>query len=79
MGDERSRQPDKTKKGKQETPALSGRRKGANKYFADKSSQMVGSGGGEAPSETSPSVPAAIPTGAPVGESGGEKKAKVKR
>jgi hypothetical protein len=77
MGDERSR-PDKTQASKKETPALSGRRKDANKHFADKSSQQVGSGG-EAPSDNSPSVPAAIPTDTPIGQSGGEKKAKVKR
>ena len=71
MGDERS-QPDKSAESKSETPALRGRRKGASKFYADESSQAVGSDG-EAPSDNSPSVPAAIPTGAKLGESGGER------
>ena len=71
MGDERSA-PDKSLEAKAKTPALRGRRKDANKFFADASSQAVGSDG-EAPRDNSPSVPAAIPVGQPVGESGGEK------
>ena len=71
MGDERS-QPSKADEAKRETPALRGRRADANKYFADESSQSVASDG-EAPSDNSPSVPAAIPTGAKLGESGGER------
>jgi hypothetical protein len=72
MGDERSA-PDKSASAKQEgTPALRGRRKGASKFFADDSSQNVGSDG-EAPRDNSPSVPAAIPTGTKLGESGGER------
>jgi hypothetical protein len=71
MGDERSAK-DKTPDAKQQTPALSGGREEANKFFADESSQHVG-GGGEAPSATSPSLPAALPTGEPLGQSGGER------
>ena len=71
MGDARS-QPDKTLEAKRETPALRGRRKGANKFFGDESSQAVGSDG-EAPRDNSPSLPAAIPTGEKLGESGGER------
>lgn len=77
MGDERSH-PDKTQEAKSETPALRGRRKEANKFFADESSQNVGSDG-EAPRDNSPSVPTAIPTGEPLGASGGEKRARRKR
>jgi hypothetical protein len=71
MGDERS-QPSKTDEAKRETPAMRGRRKSASKFFADESSQVVGSGG-EAPSAASPSTPAAIPRGMKLGESGGER------
>jgi hypothetical protein len=71
MGDERSAK-DKTLDAKKNTPALRGRRKSANKFFADASSQQVGSDG-EAPRDNTPSVPAAIPTGKPIGQSGGEK------
>ncbi|MGH9901653.1 MAG: hypothetical protein ACRD68_07555 [Pyrinomonadaceae bacterium] len=71
MGDERSA-PDKTQGAKEETPALRGSRPDANKFFADKSSQAVGSDAAGL-SSTSPSVPAAIPTGEPLGQSGGEK------
>jgi hypothetical protein len=71
MGDERS-QPSKVAEAQRETPAQRGRRKEASKFFADKSSQVVG-GGGEAPSAASPSVPAAIPKDVKVGESGGER------
>ena len=71
MGDERSAK-DKTVETKKQTPAARGRRKTANKFFADDSSQMTGSRG-EAPRDNSPSVPAAIPTGKKIGESGGEK------
>ena len=71
MGDERS-QPSKVDEAKRETPALRGRRKTESKYFSDESSQSVASDG-EAPSDNSPSVPAAIPTGTRLGESGGER------
>ena len=71
MGDERSR-PAKVDEAKRETPALRGRRKTESKFYADESSQNVGSDG-EAPRDNSPSVPAAIPTGTRLGESGGER------
>ena len=71
MGDERSR-PSKVDEAKRETPALRGRRKTESKFYADESSQSVGSDG-EAPRDNSPSVPAAIPTGTRLGESGGER------
>jgi hypothetical protein len=77
MGDERSR-PDKTQEAEQATPALRGRRKTANKFFADESSQTVGSRG-ETPRDNTPSVPAAIPTGTKLGESGGEAEFKARR
>lgn len=54
------------------TPALRGRRKQANKMFADESSQHVG-GDAATPKSASPSLPGAMPTGVPLGESGGEK------
>ena len=76
MGDARSSpqqpQQDKSRQAKRETPALRGRRKGANKFFGDESAQAVASDG-EAPRDNSPSVPAAIPTGKRLGESGGER------
>ena len=71
MGDERS-QPDKSAEAKRETPAQRGRRNAASKFYADKSSQSVGSDG-EAPRDNTPSVPGAIPTGKKLGESGGER------
>jgi len=72
MGDERSG-PGKMDEEKKKTPALRGRRKEASKFFADDSSQAIGSGGDGSPSDNSPSVPAAIPVGGKVGESGGER------
>jgi len=72
MGDERSG-PGKMEEEKKKTPALRGRRKEASKFFADDSSQAIGSGGDGSPSDNSPSVPAAIPVGGKVGESGGER------
>ena len=70
MGDERSK-PAKIQEAQAETPALSGRRKSASKFFADESSQRTGARG-EAPRDNSPSVPAAVPTGVKLGESDGE-------
>lgn len=82
-GDEKSPRDEKELAGDQ-TPALRGRHEGANKFFADDSSQHVGTGSG-GPSDNSPSIPAAVPTGTKLGESGGERefkerqKAQVKR
>jgi len=74
MGDERgSNNTGQQEEAKADTPALSGRRrKEANKYFADESAQGVG-GSPAAPSSTSPSTPAALPTNVKKGESGGER------
>ncbi|MCA1593790.1 MAG: hypothetical protein LC754_14300 [Acidobacteria bacterium] len=77
MGDERST-PGKLAEDEKKTPARSGRLKRASKYFSDESSQQIASGG-EGPSATSPSVPAAITTGEPVGQSGGEKVFKARQ
>ena len=54
------------------TPALRGRRKQANKMFADESSQHIGNDAAT-PRSNSSSLPAAMPTGTPLGQSGGEK------
>ncbi len=77
MGDERS-QPDKRTESERETPATRGRRKDANKFFADDSSQMTGSRP-ETPRDNTPSVPAAIPTDTKLGESGGEREFKARQ
>src|SRR5215216_4359972 len=63
--------PDKARVAKEEeTPALSGRRKAANKMFADKSSQHTASDATK-PKSNQPSVPAQI-GGGHIGETGGE-------
>ncbi|MDT7603693.1 MAG: hypothetical protein QOF61_1690 [Acidobacteriota bacterium] len=73
MGDARSTNaPAKQEQARAATPALRGRRKDANKFFADDSQQAVG-GNSARPRSNSPSVPAAVPTGKKLGESGGEK------
>jgi hypothetical protein len=54
------------------TPALRGRRKTENKFFADDSSQQAASEGAR-PRSNTPSIPAAIPTGQKLGEPGGER------
>jgi hypothetical protein len=77
MGDERSK-PAKIDEAQAETPALRGRRKSANKFFADDSSQTVGTRG-ETPRDNSPSVPAAVPVGVKQGESGGEAEFKARQ
>ncbi|HEX8285460.1 MAG TPA: hypothetical protein VF588_19050 [Pyrinomonadaceae bacterium] len=77
MGDERSK-PSKIDEAQAETPALRGRRKAANKFFADDSSQHTGTRG-ETPRDNTPSVPAAIPTGVKQGESGGEAEFKARQ
>lgn len=77
MGDERSGKNDAVE-AKEQTSALSGRRrKSANKFFADESSQAGSSG--ESPRTVSPSVSAAIPTNKKIGESGGEKVFKARQ
>src|ERR687883_1660393 len=72
IGDEKTNSPNKLSAAKQNTPALSGRRKTANKFFADDSQQAVG-GNAARPRSNSPSTPAAVPTNVKKGESGGEK------
>ena len=62
---------DQNRKEMAETPALRGRRKTANKMFADKSSQHIGSDPSK-PSANSPSVPG-MNTSKRKGESGGER------
>ena len=79
MGDERSTNvPAKQEEAEANTPALSGRRTDANKFFADESSQQTGSDAAT-PRSNSPSVPAAIPTGVKHGEPGGERVAKQRQ
>ncbi len=71
MGDERSNSPNKMDEARENTPALRGRRKTANKFFADDTQQAVG-GNAARPRSNSPSVPAAVPTNVKKGEPGGE-------
>jgi hypothetical protein len=66
--------PDQNVEAKKETPALRGRRKSANKMFADESSQQQTSNP-VTPSSNTPSVPAQE-SGGHVGETGGEIAAK---
>jgi len=77
MGDERSNNTGQEET-QADTPALSGRRKKANKFYADESAQAVG-GSPAASSSTSPSVPGALPSGVKKGESGGEKAFKARQ
>ncbi len=72
MGDERSNSPVKQEEAKENTPALRGKRKDANKFFADESSQQAGSNAAR-PRSNTPSLPAALPTNVKKGESGGER------
>ena len=72
MGDERGSTTNKMSEAKANTPALSGRRKLANKFLGDKSAQ-TGGGNAAAPRTNRPSTPGALPTGRRLGESGGEK------
>lgn len=77
MGDESSSL-DKKELAEEQTPALRGRRKNANKFFADDSAQKVASRG-EAARDNTPSVPGANPVNTKLGESGGEREFKAKR
>jgi hypothetical protein len=80
MGDERSNSnvPAKQEEAEANTPALRGKRKDANKFFADESSQQTGSDAAT-PRSNTPSLPAAIPTGVKHGESGGERVTKQRQ
>jgi hypothetical protein len=62
--------PDQNQIAKKETPALRGRRKEANKMFADKSSQQTGTDPSK-PRSNTPSIPAQQ-GGGHIGETGGE-------
>ncbi|HKR01433.1 MAG TPA: hypothetical protein VJT09_12220 [Pyrinomonadaceae bacterium] len=62
--------PDQNREAVKETPALRGRRKGANKMFADNSSQQRATDAAK-PSTNSPSIPAQE-GGGHIGETGGE-------
>jgi hypothetical protein len=62
--------PDQNREASKETPALRGRRKAANKMFADDSSQQQTSNP-VTPSSNTPSTPAQE-SGGHVGETGGE-------
>jgi hypothetical protein len=66
--------PDQNREAKKETPALRGRRKVANKMFADKSSQHQATDAAK-PKSNMPSIPAQE-GGGHVGETGGEIAAK---
>jgi hypothetical protein len=73
MGDARSTNtPARQEQEKSAMPAARGRRKDANKFFADDSARQTG-GNAARPRSNSPSIPAAIPTGTKLGESGGER------
>ncbi|HLL17128.1 MAG TPA: hypothetical protein VK388_18860 [Pyrinomonadaceae bacterium] len=75
MGDERlsnSNLPAKQEEAEANTPALRGKRKDANKFFADESSQQAGSDAAT-PRSNTPSLPAAMPVNVKKGESGGER------
>jgi hypothetical protein len=72
MGDERSNSPVKQEEAEANTPALRGKRKDANAFFADESSQHAGSDAAT-PRSNTPSLPAALPTNVKKGESGGER------
>jgi hypothetical protein len=63
---------DQNREAMADTPSLRGRRKQANKMFADESSQHAGADAAT-PRSNTPSLPAAMPTGEPLGESGGER------
>lgn len=72
MGDAKTNSPNKQDESKANTPALSGRRKTENQFFADDSQQAGGSDAAR-PRTVSPSVAAAVPTGTKKGEPGGER------
>ena len=72
MGDERSNSPVKQEEAEENTPALRGKRKAESAFFADESSQQVGSNAAR-PRSNQPSLPAAMPVNVKKGESGGER------
>jgi hypothetical protein len=66
---------DQNREAQAETPALRGERKDENEFFADKSSQHVGTDNAK-PRSNTPSIPAALPSEKPLGQSGGEQEFK---
>jgi hypothetical protein len=72
MGDAKTNNPNKRAEAEAQTPALRGRRKTENQFFADDSAQQAGSNSAR-PRSNTPSVPAALPVGEKLGESGGER------
>jgi hypothetical protein len=73
MGDARSTNTSaKQEQAKENTPSARGRRRDANKFFADDSTQQPGSDT-SSPRSNSPSTPAVIPSGKKLGEPGGER------
>lgn len=73
MGDAaKTNNPNKQAESKADTPALRGRRKTENQFFADDSAQQTGAEG-DRPRSNTPSISAAIPTGQKLGESDGER------
>lgn len=75
MGDDKTNSPNKQNEAKQNTPALRGRRKAANEFYADDSAQQAGSNAAR-PRSNTPSVPAALPTGVKKGVSNAERAGK---
>jgi len=71
MGDERSNSPVKQEEAESNTPALRGKRKDENAFFADESSQQAGSDAAT-PRSNTPSLPA-MPVNVKKGEPGGER------
>ena len=72
MGDAKTNNPNKRAEAEADTPALRGRRKIENQFFADGSAQQAGSNAAR-PRSNTPSVPAALPVGEKLGESDGER------
>jgi hypothetical protein len=70
--------PDQNREERKNTPSLRGRRKAANKMFADESEQQVGTDAAK-PRSNTPSLPAAIPTNVKLGESGDERAFKTRQ
>ena|SRR5918911_4319120 len=64
--------PDQNREEMKDTPALRGRRKDADKMFADESTQHVATDAAK-PMSNMPSIPAAIPTNEKLGESNDER------
>jgi hypothetical protein len=70
--------PDQNREEMENTPALRGRRKAANKMFGDESQQQVGTDAAK-PRSNQPSVPAAMPANTKLGQSNDERAFKARR